>query len=100
MMEPLFNRLLETFSLEYMFTIIMASYFIIKVIDQFNGNNAVPTWLKRVITASVGLVAWVVFSRYTDTSFECLAASYFAAVFVYDTAIKVLLKKFDIDYKK
>jgi uncharacterized membrane protein len=99
-METLFTKLFEIFSLEYMFTVIIASYLFIKLVDAINGVKAVPTWQKRTITFVVGAASFFVFKQYTDVTMQCLIASYFAAVFVYDTAIKVIIKKFDLDYKK
>lgn len=98
-MDMLFSKLFEVFSVEYMFTVIMASYLIIKAVDSFNGEKSVPTWVKRTITFVVGAASFVVFKQYTDVTVQCLIASYFSAVFVYDTAIKFIIKKFDLDYK-
>lgn len=99
-METLFDRLFEVFSLEYMFTVIMASYAVISTVDYFNGERVIPTWLKRTITAIIGAVSVILFKLWTNVEISCLIASYFAAVFVYDTAIKFLLKKLDINYRK
>lgn len=99
-MEILFAKLFEIFSLEYMFTVIIASYLVIKLIDSLNGLKTVPTWIKRLITFVIGVIFFVIFKNYTDVTVQCLVASYFSAVFVYDTAIKVIIKKFDLDYKK
>ena len=54
-MEHLVDRMLQIFSLEYMFSVIIASYFIIKIIDSLNGDKVVPTKVKRLITFGVGL---------------------------------------------
>lgn len=99
-METFFQRIFTIFSLEYMFTVIVASYFAIKVVDALNGKRIVPTWLKRVITFLVGAISFVLFRSNTEISFQCLVASFFAATFVYDGAIKWLIKKFNIDYRK
>lgn len=99
-MEALFNRLMDIFSIEYMFSVIVATYLIIKCADSVNGEKAVPTWLKKLTTLLVGIVLFAVFKKYTDETTECLITSYLAAVFVYDIAIKYLLKKFRIDYFK
>lgn len=99
-MGTLFERLFEVFSLEYMFSVIIASYLFIKLMDTLNKERAVPTWLKRGITFLVGAILFVVFLKFTDVTVQCLIASFFSAIFVYDTAIKVLIKKFNIDYKK
>lgn len=99
-METLFEKLFEAFSLEYMFSVIAASYLIIKLVDALNGEKVVPTWLRRLITCLVGVVLFVVFVKFTDTTIQCLMASFFSAVFIYDTAIKVIIRKFNMDYRK
>lgn len=99
-MESLFERLFEVFSLEYIFVVILASYSVISLIDYFNGERVVPTWLKRTITAVIGVVSIFVFKTWANVEITRLFASYFAAVFIYDTAIKFLLKKLDIEYRK
>ena len=99
-MEHIFDRIVDIFSLEYMFSVIVATYLVIKFADSVNGDKAVPTWLKRLTTLVVGIILFAVFRKYTDVTMECLITSYLAAVFIYDTAIKYLLKKFKIDYFK
>lgn len=99
-MDGLFIRLFDIFSLEYMFSVIIATYFLIKLIDILNVEATVPTWQKRLVTFAVGTAAFVIFRKFTDIPTDSLIASYFAALFVYDTAIKFLIKKFNVDYKK
>ena len=99
-MEVFFEKLFDIFSLEYMFSVIIASYLVIKLVDIINGEKVVPTWMKRVITFIVGVILFVVFMKFTDETAQCLMASFFSAVFVYDTAIKVIIRKFNIDYRK
>lgn len=99
-MEQLVDRILQIFSLEYMFSVIIASYFIIKVIDALNGDKAVPTNVKRLITFGVGAISFWIFRTFTEVTFETLVSSYFAAVFFYDSAIKYLIQKLNVDYKK
>lgn len=99
-MEAFFEKLFDIFSLEYMFSVIMASYLVIKLVDAINGEKVVPTWMKRVITFIVGVILFVVFMKFTDETVQCLMASFFSAVFVYDTAIKVIIRKLNIDYRK
>lgn len=99
-MEVLFSKLFEIFSLEYMFSVIVASYLTIKLVDVLNGERVVPSWMKRGITCLIGAILFVVFKKFTDVTVECLIASFFSAVFVYDTAIKVIIKKLNIGYRK
>jgi hypothetical protein len=99
-MDTLLTKLFEVFSVEFMFSVIVASYFVIKLVDTLNGKRIIPTWLKRVITCLVGMVLFVVFYKFTEITLQSLIASFFSAIFVYDTAIKTLMQKFNIDYKK
>lgn len=100
MMEHIFTKFVEAFSVEFIFTIILASYFAIKVLESLNGSMAINSWVKKLTTVVVGLVAFWVFVAVTDIPKETLLSSYFAALFIYDYAIKWLLKKFNVNYKK
>ena len=99
-MDVLVAKFFEIFSLEYMFSVIVASYLIIKLVDVLNGDSIVPTWMKRVITCVVGALLFIIFIKFTDVTLQSLIASFFSAIFVYDTAIKVIIQKFNIDYRK
>lgn len=99
-MELIYNKIFETFCVEYIFCVILATYLLLKCVDYLNGDIPIPTWLKRTSTFLVGTIFLLLFKALTTVSFESLMASYFAAIFVYDTAIKIILKKLDIDYKK
>ena len=50
------KELLSKFDLAYMFAVNVATYIIIKVIDNLNGEKIVPTYLKRIIAFIVGAV--------------------------------------------
>lgn len=99
-MEPLFTKLLELFSVGYMFSVIVASYLVIKLVDAVNGNKVVPSWAKCLVTCIMGIILFVVFYLFTEETLECLITSFFAAVFVYDKAIKLLIEKFNMGYRK
>ena len=99
-MEPLFTKLLELFSVGYMFSVIVASYLVIKLVDAVNGNKVVPSWAKCLVTCIMGIILFVVFYLFTEETLESLITSFFAAVFVYDKAIKLLIEKFNMGYRK
>lgn len=98
-MDQLIARLMDVFSVGYMFCVIAGSYMVIRFIDQCNGTRKVPTWQKRCVTCVVGALFFVVFREYAEESFESLLTSFFASLFVYDGAIKWLLKKLNSGYK-
>lgn len=99
-MDALFDKIFEVLSLEYMLSVIAASYLILKLIDALNGDKVISTWLKRSVTCLVGVVLFIMFVEFTDVTVQCLVASFFAALFVYDSAIKTIIRKFDLDYRK
>lgn len=100
-MEPIFTQLSEAISLGYILSVIIASYFIIRFADYISNdfNERTPKWLKRVLTFVIGLIVFAIFKMFTDTDTDKLITSYFVALFVYDSAIKFLIKKFNVDYK-
>ena len=98
-MDEILIRVSDAISVEYMVIVIIASYFVIKVIDRLNGKAPVKSWVKRLVTCVVGAIMFWIFKVFTDIAFQTLVASFFAAVFFYDSAIKGLIKKFGIDYK-
>lgn len=99
-MDVIFAKLFEVFSMEYMFSVIVAAYLTIKIVDAFNGDRVVPSWAKCLVTCIMGAVLFVVFYIFTEETFECLIASFFAAVFAYDKAVKFLIEKFNMGYRK
>lgn len=99
-MDILFDRLFSILSLEYMFSVIVASYFAIKLVDLLNGNKVIPSWLKCTITCIMGVILFAVFCLFTDETVECLITSFFAALFTYDKAVKFLIEKFNVGYRK
>lgn len=99
-MESLFAKIFEMFSVEYMFSVIVASYLVIKLVDLLNKEKIVPSWAKCLITCIMGVVLFIVFYQFTEEKTECLITSFFAAVFTYDKAIKFLINRFNIGYRR
>lgn len=99
-MEQIITKLFEMISVGYFASVIILSFLVIKVLDSLNKEKVVPTWLKRVVTLLVGVVLFFLFRKFTEVSFEVLFTSYLFAVFVYDAAIKLLIEKLKLDYRK
>lgn len=98
-MEQLFDKIFEMFSLEYSVTVIIASYLCIKFIDFLNKEKVVTKFVKRLVTVVIGVIFFGVFKYFTEISTQTLITSFFFAIFVYDVAIKYLIKKLNVDYK-
>ena len=99
-MEELIAKLTELISLEYTFSVIIATYLLIKAVDFLNKEKSVtPVW-RRVISILAGAGLFWVFKIYTEIGVQTLITSYLFAIFVYDIAIKHILDKLKIAYRK
>lgn len=93
------KELLSKFDLAYMFAVNVATYIIIKVIDNLNGEKIVPTYLKRIIAFIVGaIIAFAVTSFGTDKTI--ILYSFILSLVSWDYLFKGIIKKLSIDYKK
>lgn len=93
------KELLSKFDLAYMFAVNVATYIIIKVIDNLNGEKIVPTYLKRIIALIVGaVIAFAVISFGTDKTI--ILYSFILSLVSWDYLFKGIIKKLSIDYKK
>lgn len=93
------KELLSKFDLAYMFAVNAATYIIIKVIDNLNGEKIVPTYLKRIIALIVGIIiAFTVVSFGADKTI--ILYSFILSLVSWDYLFKGIIKKLSIDYKK
>jgi hypothetical protein len=99
-MGDIITKLMEVISLEYSFSVIIATFLVLKTVDLLNGERVLRTIWKQIITMVVGVIMFVVFRKYTTVPTQTLIASYFFAIFVYDVAIKTLLRKLRAGYRE
>lgn len=95
------KELLSKFDLAYMFAVNVATYIIIKVIDNLNGEKIVPTYLKRIIAFIVGaIIAFAVISFGTDKT--TILYSFILSLVSWDILFKPILNRIDdkFNYKK
>lgn len=84
------KELLSKFDLAYMFAVNVATYIIIKVIDNLNGEKIVPTYLKRIIAFIVGaVIAFAVISFGTDKTI--ILYSFILSLVSWDILFKPIL---------
>ena len=75
--QNIVNLIINSFDFGYCVIINVATYLIIKLIDELNGDKVVPVWGKRLV----------------------LISSILAPIF-WTWILKPICKKLDIDYKK
>lgn len=84
------KELLSKFDLAYMFAVNVATYIIIKVIDNLNGEKIVPTYLKRIIAFIIGaVIAFAVISFGTDKTI--ILYSFILSLVSWDILFKPIL---------
>jgi hypothetical protein len=84
------KELLSKFDLAYMFAVNVATYIIIKVVDNFNGEKIVPTYLKRIIALIVGIIiAFAVVSFGADKTI--ILYSFILSLVSFDVLFKPIL---------
>lgn len=93
--------MLSKFDFAYMLSVNIVTYLVIKFIDAINGTKVVPTWLKRITAAIVGIIiAIVIILQGADK--VTIMYSFFISLVSWDAIFKPILKMLGskIDYKK
>lgn len=94
------SQVINNFDFAYMLIINVLTYMIIKIIDYFNGDKKVNTWLKRVILCvSIIIIATIYVLTGYENKIILLNSTIIAPVF-WSWILKPILKKLGIDYKQ
>lgn len=94
------NTIIANFDFTYMFMINFVTYNIIKIIDEFNGNKKVKTWVKRLVLI-ISIIGVTIIYKLTgyDNNLILINSAILSPVF-YSWVLKPILIKFDIGYKQ
>lgn len=89
------------FDFAYMLVVNLITYIVIKVIDELNGTNAVPTWGKRSVAVVSGIILGLI-STYLGADKVVICYSFFVSLVSWDALFKPLLKLLGnrLDYRK
>lgn len=93
------NQVLSSFDFTYMLVVNILTYLIIKIIDYFNGDRKVKTWIKRLVLIIAALTITIIYLiiGYED-KFMLINSTIVAPVF-WSWVLKPILDKFGIGYK-
>lgn len=98
--QSIINQVVDNFDFAYMFAVNALTYFIIKVIDELNGDKVIGTWMKRlVLLIVIGLITLV----YSFTGYErwtVIINSACVAPVAWSWIFKPIIKKLGGDYKQ
>ena len=97
--QNIVNLIINSFDFGYCVIINVATYLIIKLIDELNGDKVVLVWGKRLVLISAILVIGTAYYFIDHNPKLLLNSSILAPVF-WTWILKPICKKLDIDYKK
>ena len=94
------NAIMSQFDFGYMFTINVATYIMIQIWDNLNGDKLLTTWQKRLMLLIAIIIATAVYvlAHYPNTII-LFNSAVFAPVF-WSWVLKPILTKLGVGYKK
>ena len=99
MFEQIIEILLENFDISYCIAVNIATYVIIKCIDDINGKKIVPRYCKRIILLLVIIVMAVIY-HFVGVNIKVIIDSAILAPVSWSWIFKPLCNKLNIDYRK
>lgn len=97
--QNIIKLIINSFDFGYCVIINVATYLVIKLIDELNGDKVVPVWGKRLVLITTILVIGTAYYFIDHNPKLLLNSSILAPVF-WTWILKPICKKLDIDYKK
>ena len=99
MFEHIIDILLENFDISYFIAVNIATYLIIKCIDDINGKKIVPRYCKRIILLLVIIVMAIIY-HIVGVNTKVIVNSAILAPVSWSWIFKPLCGRLNIDYRK
>lgn len=99
MLDILINTLTTDFDLSFCIVVNIATYIIIRGIDELNGKKSITTWQKRLVLALVIIIVSIVYYA-IDISPKVIINSAVATPVTWSWLFKPICNKLGIDYKQ
>lgn len=99
-MEQIINQLISNFDFALILIINIITYFIIKIIDELDGDKIPTTWQKRFVFLIVAIIMGILYKYITDINTNIIINSCIIAPVAWSWLAKPIADKFGIDYKK
>lgn len=99
-MEQIISQLIANFDFALMLVINIITYFIIKIIDELDGDKIPTTWQKRFVFLIVAIIMGILYKYITDVPTNIIINSCIIAPVAWSWLAKPIADKFGIDYKK
>lgn len=98
-LEQILNTTLNSFDFGYCLVVNIATFLIIKLIDELNKDKQVNTWIKRLVLLGVILITGVVYYL-TGNDVRLVINSAILAPVSWSWIFKPICKKLKVDYKQ
>lgn len=99
MLDILINSITNDFDLSFCIVVNIATYIIIRCIDDANGKKSITTWQKRLVLAIVIFIVAIVYYA-INISPKVIINSAIAAPVTWSWIFKPLCSRLNIDYRK
>lgn len=97
--SKILDSIFSSIDLVYMLAVNISTYLVIKLIDELNGEKAVPVYAKRVITLVTGAAIGVIVYALGGNAIT-IFYSFILSIVSWDVVFKPILHKFkNLDYK-
>lgn len=98
--DTIINSIINQFDFGFMFTINVATYILIQIWDNLNGDKLLTTWQKRLILLLSIIITTAVYILACYPNHIILFNSAIFAPVFWSWVLKPILTKFGIGYKK
>lgn len=98
-MEQIIFQLINNFDFALMLIINVVTYFIIKIIDEFNGDKLPTTWQKRIVFVISAILVGIIYKYTTNISINVIINSCIIAPVAWSWLAKPIAQRLGIDYK-
>lgn len=98
-MDTIINQLISNFDFTLMLVINVATYLIIKILDEVNGDKTPTTWQKRIVFLIVTVAAALIYKFVAHESAIIIINSCILAPVAWSWLWKPIANKLGIDYK-
>ena len=98
-MNAVVSELLNNFDCTLIVIINLITFFVIKLIDEFNGNKIPTTWQKRTVLIIVCVIVGIFYKYTTKDSINVIINSCIVSPIAWSWLAKPVANKLGIDYK-
>lgn len=96
----IFNEIIHDFNFSIMVIINIATYIIIKMLDEINGDKVINVWIKRIVFIAVSIVIAFIYIKCSEIATIVIINSCIIAPISWSWIFKPIVSKLGIDYKQ